>query len=192
MEVGFIERICMEEWIQEHFRDITRTHILDVGCGNGHLLFKLARMNYMCLTGIDYSEHAVKLARTIHETLKLQSDLLNHPQLNITFFCVDILQDHPSNMDQFDCVLDKGTFDAISLMEQAVWARHTYVQRLISWMKSSSIFLITSCNWTKEELITLFSPFFSYHSHVSYPEFSYQGGQGSRVSTVAFTLSPPH
>src|SRR5947209_270282 len=38
------------------------SRILDLGCGNGHILLELATHNFNYLTGIDYSPHAIQLA----------------------------------------------------------------------------------------------------------------------------------
>ncbi len=41
--------------------------MLDVGTGNGAFLFKLAKVGFKNLKGIDYSEYSIKLAKYIQE-----------------------------------------------------------------------------------------------------------------------------
>jgi 2-polyprenyl-3-methyl-5-hydroxy-6-metoxy-1,4-benzoquinol methylase len=41
------------------------SHVLDVGTGNGALLFKLAKKGYTNLKGIDYSEYSIRLVKKI-------------------------------------------------------------------------------------------------------------------------------
>jgi SAM-dependent methyltransferase len=149
----------MVEWVAENVTD-PQTRIIDLGCGNGHLLLELANEGYKNLHGIDYSESAIVLAKSITQQRDLEW---------IKYDAVDFL----SNPDWFlpgepyNVVLDKGTYDAISLHPDQVQAkkdgvpgpREKYVEsayRMIE--KNGGLFLITSCNWTKEELIENFKP----------------------------------
>ncbi len=64
--------------------------------------------------------------------------------------------------DGFDVVLDKGTFDAISLSStrDAAGRRlcESYASRVVPFMKSGiGILVVTSCNWTEEELVCWFT-----------------------------------
>lgn len=58
---------------------------------------------------------------------------------------------------QYDVVLDKGTYDAICMnpsdsQNQRIRYRNA-VSRLV---RSSGLFIITSCNWTQAELLQQF------------------------------------
>jgi len=111
----------------------------------------------------------------------------------------------------FDLVLDKGTFDAISLSESGGRAEYIESAWKILSDDPSAVFLITSCNWVREELIQQFSaselfnlpvlvstlaaflthtPFrragFEYKTHVRYPTFTFGGQTGQKICTVAF------
>jgi hypothetical protein len=68
-------------------------------------------------------------------------------------------------------------------------------------MKDDARFLITSCNWTQDELIKEFEPrefalklkclsghwnpkfssVFKYHSHIKYPSFQFGGVKGQTI-----------
>ncbi len=69
------------------------------------------------MTGIDYSKASVQLAQELGKKLQGCQD--------IRFELMDIIRDEPKEQkwwpkDGFDLVLDKGTFDAISLSEDVV------------------------------------------------------------------------
>ena len=58
----------------------------------------------------------------------------------------------------FDLCIDKGTFDAISLNPQDTEeGKAGYIQALREALKNQGLFSITSCNWTKEQLLQMFS-----------------------------------
>lgn len=101
--------------------------------------------------------------------------------------------------DGFDVVLDKGTFDAISLMPAAsattteAGAVHhpceTYRERVVELIKPGNFLFVTSCNWTKEELISWLvteNSGLRYHDEAKYPTFKFGGKTGQSVVTVVF------
>lgn len=60
-------------------------------------------------------------------------------------------------LKDFDICIDKGTFDAISLNpEKTEEGKELYVQTLRGALKEGGIFALTSCNWTKEQLLSRF------------------------------------
>ncbi|KAG1319037.1 hypothetical protein G6F62_012044 [Rhizopus arrhizus] len=175
----------MVEWITENVTDPEST-IVDLGCGNGHLLLELANEGYKSLAGIDYSESAVVLAKSVAKERELEW---------IQYDAVDFLSNPQWFKHTFQVVLDKGTYDAISLHPDQIEAkkqgkpgpREKYVESVHAMInKESGLFLITSCNWTMEELIESFKQYFKYHSHVKYPVFQFGGQTGSKICTVAF------
>lgn len=50
----------------------------------------------------------------------------------------------------------------------------------------SGLFVITSCNWTEEEIITHFSQDFDVKTVIPTPQFKFGGKVGSVVSSVVF------
>lgn len=55
--------------------------------------------------------------------------------------------------DKYNLLLDKGTFDAISLMEDFGSAvRDRYLKATSSLLKDDGLFLIATCNWTIDEI----------------------------------------
>ena len=108
------------------------------------------------MLGIDYSSHSVELARRIER--KRRGDVGSTEQ-TVDFEQGDVLSQDPIDQQsarRFKAVLDKGTFDAISLSsgtdEDCGRKTDLYRTRIKSYMTLGGIFVITSCNWTEEEL----------------------------------------
>lgn len=147
----------MVEWVTEHVDD-SSSSMIDLGCGNGHLLLELSNEGYKNLHGIDYSESAITLAKSIAQQRELEW---------IKYDAVDFLTFPEWFLPgpQYKVVLDKGTYDAISLHPDQVQAkkdgvagpREKYVESVARMTDpEQGLFLITSCNWTKEELVENF------------------------------------
>lgn len=80
--------------------------IIDLGCGNGMMLIELAREGFHNLTGIDYSSHAIELAKNVAKD----------QDINITYKVFDLLINNNELLNQlgkFHVVHDKGTQLAI-------------------------------------------------------------------------------
>ncbi|KAF2635750.1 methyltransferase-like protein-like protein 10 [Massarina eburnea CBS 473.64] len=168
------------------------TRFLDLGTGNGHLLFSLREDGWMGgLVGVDYSAQSIALA---HEVLRNK----NLAQRScVSFYEYDILASTTSPpawlAAGFDVVLDKGTFDAISLSAETDGNGHRicegYREKVEGLVKQGGRFLITSCNWTEEELRGWFEGDEStlvYEDKVKYPSFRFGGKEGSSVCTLCF------
>lgn len=122
--------------------------VLDVGTGNGVFLVELAKFGFSNITGIDYSPLAVQLSINI-----LEKEGLSNIKLKVEDFL-----NLSTKLSGFQICIDKGTFDAISLNpDNAVDKRKQYVNSLSRVLEAKGFFLITSCNWTKEELLREFS-----------------------------------
>lgn len=64
----------------------------------------------------------------------------------------------------YDVCLDKGTYDAICLCADDVDVKkQRYVDNVYALTKDEGLFIITSCNWTREELLAQFQ-----HSKLSH------------------------
>ncbi|EPS35675.1 hypothetical protein H072_10933 [Dactylellina haptotyla CBS 200.50] len=173
---------------------------LDVGTGNGHLLFSLLEDGDFegdGMVGVDYSEGSVELARNIAEQTPEAA--------GVKFLRLDVIQDTPelaffgeriAEEGGFDVILDKGTFDAISLSDQLLEdgtgrrIYEVYPEKVAKWVKpDSGILLVTSCNWTEEELVkkmTVEGSGLEVKGRIKYPEFTFGGKKGSTVCSVAF------
>ncbi|GIJ99279.1 hypothetical protein Aspvir_001409 [Aspergillus viridinutans] len=107
----------------------------------------------------------------------------------------------------FDIVLDKGTFDAVSLSEEVVVEGKTegkVIQRRVCerypgiarrLVRKGGFLVVTSCNWTEEELVRWFtgeeakgpgSDRLEVWGRVEYPKFRFGGQEGQGVCTVCF------
>jgi len=168
---------------------------LDLGTGNGHMLFTLrGEEDWMGeMVGVDYSLPSVELARRI--AVQRESDPA------IRFEEWDLLAHTPSGAGPdwmpeggFDLVLDKGTFDAISLMpKDADTGRHPcemYKRVVTPLMRKEGWMVVTSCNWTKEELIGWLASDedggLEYVREARYPTFRFGGKTGQSIVSVAF------
>ncbi|CAJ0931356.1 unnamed protein product [Ranitomeya imitator] len=154
------------------------TSIVDIGTGNGMLLVELAKSGYSNLTGIDYCSDAIELARNICE-----KEGLSH---SINLQVADFL-DSFSPPEQYDIGLDKGTFDAVSLDPSVSEVkRRQYIQSLCRTLKPNGRFIITSCNWTKDELLQQFGNEFEVTDELPTPTFSFGGHSGHSVTALVF------
>ena len=173
------------------------SRFLDLGTGNGHMLFRLRAPDEEDLTwdgelvGIDYSEASVSLARRI-EVQKFNNGAEDSTSMRFEHW--DLLREQPGNWlsDGFDAVLDKGTFDAISLMQHDGGPDHpcqVYREKVVSLIKPGGFLLVTSCNWTKQELLQWLAPpngDLVYFDEADYPTFSFGGQTGQTIVTIVF------
>lgn len=100
----------------------------------------------------------------------------------------------PYEQGGFDIVLDKGTFDAISLAGDAkatrVCERYPDIARQL--VRRGGFLIVTSCNWTEEELVKWFvaeekvKDRLVVWGRVEYPRFRFGGQEGQGVCTVCF------
>lgn len=142
----------MVDWAIDHFPPTGSASILEIGSGNGTLLFGLHEAGYdeALLSGIDYSQGAVDLAKNIAEAKGASG---------ITFTRCDFLTETPATLPNhdtgsttavWDLLLDKGTYDAIALGpkddEGHSPALH-YPSRVVRLLKPGSILLITCTSY---------------------------------------------
>ncbi|KZP25205.1 S-adenosyl-L-methionine-dependent methyltransferase [Athelia psychrophila] len=181
----------MVDWASEHVPASEKLSVLEIGSGNGTLLFALMEAGYppANLSGIDYSPGSVKLSQSIAATRGGEQ---------ILFHICDFLKEEPpllpsmTSANTWDLLLDKGTFDAIALMEKGengVAPVTRYPAKVAKLLKPGGHFLITSCNFTEEELQASFvndQTGLAYHSRIQHPTFTYGGKSGSICSSVAF------
>lgn len=99
----------------------------------------------------------------------------------------------PYHQGGFDIALDKGTFDAISLADDAketrVCERYPDIARRL--LRRGGFLVVTSCNWTEDELVKWFTGAegkdrLVVWGRVEYPRFRFGGQEGQGVCTVCF------
>ncbi|XP_068228406.1 EEF1A lysine methyltransferase 2 [Palaemon carinicauda] len=173
-----MERVL--EWMLEAESVTENSSVLDVGCGNGVILIHLGKEGFKKLFGIDYSEKAIDLAKAI----AVDKDV------PVVYEQVDLLSGNAAEglMNRtYDVVHDKGTYDAISLHpEDPADKRLSYMKRVHSLTADSGMFIITSCNWTKEELDKHFQKYFAIEHVIPTPSFMFGGRVGSQVTCLVF------
>ena len=175
---------------------------VDLGTGNGHLLFQLsleisenpnlAEDVPIQATGVDYSPESIELATSIGDT-KFKEYGVHFEQVNF------LTKNEPfllRNEGSYDLVLDKGTFDAIALNQEPIEefgnkvGVQIYSSQVLRLMHKHSILVITSCNFTEDELENLITQqntnLLSVWEKIEYPSIMFGGKQGSTICTVAF------
>ncbi|KAI1712348.1 methyltransferase domain-containing protein [Ditylenchus destructor] len=167
--------------------------IVDLGCGNGSLLRRLRSQGYTKLCGLDYSEKAIELCR---KTSNQQLD--GKEPLEIDFQTADILSDLNETKSglcgRYDVVLDKGTWDAISLNGDRIQRLAQYRSAVLSLFRGSGekrYFVIFSCNFTRDELFELFKcealPYIVKEIHAP-SQMTFGGKTGVTTSGVVFKV----
>ncbi|KAI0181005.1 putative S-adenosylmethionine-dependent methyltransferase of the seven beta-strand family [Hypoxylon sp. FL1284] len=206
---------------------------LDLGTGNGSLLFGLRDAGWAGrMLGVDYSRQSVEFARRVARSRLTgnsasdgEEEQENQDQdpgpvttaaAEVEFLEHDILRTPSSALltgaqaRGWDVVLDKGTFDAVSLSSETDAATGhrvggSYRARVLPLVRADGgLFLVTSCNWTEDELRAWFVGSaaeeeggqddddetrgwkFQEVGKVNYPSFSFGGVKGQTISTLCF------
>lgn len=135
------------------------------------------------MVGVDYSGSSVELARGLAEA----------KGLGVEFEVWDVMKDAPRGDwgEGFDVVLDKGTFDAVSLCGETDGGGRRvcegYRERVERLVRGGGLVLVTSCNWTEGELEEWFGGGgLEAVGRVEYPTFRFGGGSGQSISSVCF------
>ncbi|GHJ86912.1 hypothetical protein NliqN6_3314 [Naganishia liquefaciens] len=140
--------------------------------------------------------------------LFLAGDLLTFRSIRDLYASLPGSSPHKTRQDinePWDLVLDKGTFDALALSQETIpiprvkqdgsevteqrLPSAVYPEKVAQLVRKGGFFLITSCNFTEQEIKSRFGKpelGFEFHSRVSHPSFSFGGQTGSSVCTVAF------
>jgi SAM-dependent methyltransferase len=159
----------MRKWATEHLPPSkVPIRVLECGSGNGTLLLSFltspesAGPQPFHLTGIDYSEGSTRLSRSIEANRRdtLEADAEENDEVvnpvEVDWRTGDLLADDME--EQWDLVLDKGTFDALCLSQEVVAERGNrlpsvvYPEQVAKLVNTGGFFLITSCNFTEEEI----------------------------------------
>jgi hypothetical protein len=162
----------MRNWAHKHLPlGPNPLRILECGSGNGTLLLSFltspssSPAAKLHLTGIDYSAGAATLAKSVEaarrasleEDIDEDEEVINDVD---TDWRVEDLLRHDFMGETWDLVMDKGTFDALALSNEKVEEENgkarlpslVYPERVSKLVKEGGFFLITSCNFTEEEI----------------------------------------
>ncbi|KAK5654104.1 hypothetical protein OQA88_7535 [Cercophora sp. LCS_1] len=173
--------------------DPSTAAVLDLGCGNGSLLYALRDEGWSGrLVGVDYSETSVALAKQVGKARGEDGsvEFMTWDAVNGEF------DEDGVTEGGWNLVLDKGTFDAVSLCgEKDGEGRRVcegYGGRVARLLKIRGRFLVTSCNWTETELGMWFEGKgaeggkLRQVGRIKYPSFSFGGVKGQTISTLCF------
>lgn len=145
------------------------------------------------MLGVDYSERSVEFAARIAAD-KGYTRAIEFERWDIMTEDARAKVLQGEQQRGWDVVLDKGTFDAISLSEEkdALGRRivEGYKERVVPLVRDGGVFLVTSCNWTEEELKGWFEGgALEVLGRVEYRSFSFGGRKGQTISSVCFRKS---
>jgi EEF1A lysine methyltransferase 2 len=167
------------------------------------------------MVGTDYSQKSIEFA---HRVAASRVPPIEPP---IEFVHYDIMSPLPApssphsphplltppNASGYDVVLDKGTFDAVSLSSDPLpgsFGRKRlcegYKERILPLVKEGGVFVVTSCNWTEEELRGWFEGRgkgdgeegeegewqLVFETAIKYRSFRFGGREGQSISSVCF------
>lgn len=164
----------MRQWANKNLPPSTPSsssrpiRIMECGSGNGTLLLSFLvspldlGVQAYHLTGIDYSAGSTALSARIEkqrrETLPDEIDdddeVIN--EVEVDWRTHDLLREDIG--EEWDLVLDKGTFDALCLSQERVQEKGgrlpsvVYPEQVAKLVRPGGFFLITSCNFTEEEI----------------------------------------
>lgn len=147
------------------------------------MLIELAQEGFTKLMGVDYSLQAVELSQSIAKDHKFDNV--------IDYRVVDMVLNTDNApleaLGRFKVVNDKGTYDAISLNpDNPKEKRMAYISNVAKLLEDDGFFIITSCNWTEDELAVSFAEAFTPFHIIPSPQFRFGGKVGSVVSSVVF------
>ncbi|XP_015171286.1 PREDICTED: protein-lysine N-methyltransferase mettl10 [Polistes dominula] len=169
------------KWISTKLNlDMETDQIIDIGCGNGMILLELTKKGFKQLTGIDYSQKAINLANEI-----LKENNITCVKLQVC----DILDtsNHELLTNYFKVAHDKGTYDAISLHpDEPADKRRKYIDNVYNILQPNGFLILTSCNWTKDELLIHFKNKFDFIDELPVDSFRFGGKQGNVVTQLVF------
>ncbi|XP_060598334.1 EEF1A lysine methyltransferase 2-like isoform X2 [Ruditapes philippinarum] len=173
------------DWFEDNEDICKEDTIIDLGSGNGMMCIELRKRGFLHLTGVDYSELAITLSKSVAKSEGFE---------DIEFVAGDLITEERLNpctclTRQYKLVLDKGTYDAISLMPgDSLVARKQYLKTVKDIMRPESWFSITSCNWTKDQLLDFFKEDFQLVKQIPFRTFQFGGQTGSTVTSLVFKL----
>lgn len=142
--------------------------------------------------GIDYSADSIKLACIIRSK--------KFPGQGFVFQEVDFISKKclylEEKQEYFDVLFDKGTLDAIASNNSPVdgfdgkSGSQVYPIQVSKLMHSGSLLIITSCNFTEEELKSVVTQNgtndLRLWNRIPYKSFQFGGIEGSTICSLAF------
>lgn len=170
-------------WIEKKFENTKNILILDIGCGNGLFLYKLFERGFVNLYGMDYSTSAIELAKKIFNGVSIYVEVFDIYKIE-----KEIKNSQLNNT--YELLNDKGTFDIFFMNKE----EKEYFKQVSFFFQKNTIFIITSCNACKEEIVEVVEQFNQTNSklklylidEILYETFSFGGKVGQIITTLIF------
>eukprot|EP00918_Siedleckia_nematoides_P086159 GHVU01189671.1.p1 GENE.GHVU01189671.1~~GHVU01189671.1.p1 ORF type:complete len:263 (+),score=34.11 GHVU01189671.1:223-1011(+) len=178
--------------------------LIDLGCGNGLFMFRLAAEGFTSLYGIDYVAEAIVVAekqcRTAGAAECCAFQTFDIRTLSTT--CDESGSGRRSSSkiregwpETFSIIHDKGTFDVFYMAGDVP----TYLAAVSHLARTGTLLIVTSCNCTADELVHLLSgpaarsstdrgASWRYRDKMIRDKMVYGGCEGERVSTCKFVF----
>ncbi|VWU48883.1 methyltransferase, putative [Hepatocystis sp. ex Piliocolobus tephrosceles] len=188
----------LEEWFEQNcdkiinyidkkYMNNKNITILDIGCGNGLFLHKLYKKGFTNLYGFDFSNTAIKLAKQFFQCNK-QKDI--YVQVLDIYDIEKEISTNTKLMKQYDLINDKGTFDIFFMNNK----QQDYFYQISFFLKTNTIFYITTCNACKEELLEIVKTFnknskknkLSFIDEILHETITFGGKVGQIITTLIF------
>jgi len=123
--------------------------VLDVGCGNATTMVALTQDGFTQILGTDYSPQSVDLSRRV---VAAHEERMGKAFPGLLVQEDDVLASSLES-DSFELVVDKGTLDAVGLHPtRKELHRRLYLATIRRVLVAGGLFVITSCNSTREEI----------------------------------------
>ncbi|GJQ11498.1 hypothetical protein GpartN1_g3289.t1 [Galdieria partita] len=183
--------VCGEDWFEQYtdggrkivdFISSLRAEysgsdcsLLDLGCGNGQFLLLLDPTKFTKILGLDYSFSAIEMAKKMGDKQNSPIDWLQADVFSLPLRVKD---------SNWTIIHDKGTLDAIELQGRELVCG--YVQVVVDLLAPNGYFIVTSCNKTLDELVSILHGKLSFYRNLSYPSFRFGGQEGAVLVTAAF------
>ncbi|KAI0213165.1 EEF1A lysine methyltransferase 2 [Lamellibrachia satsuma] len=169
-----VERVV--NWLENSPLTSLTNNIVDLGCGNAAMLLELYKRGFCNLVGVDYSSAAVMMAEALAEK---ENAVIRFERCDLLLDTAETCSSMSSST--YHVCIDKGTYDAISLMQNnAKLQRNCYIRNVHQILMENGLLVITSCNWTQEELMHQFESSFTLLQKIPTPTFNFGGQTGNR------------
>jgi len=154
-------------WLLKHEKANKKSRVIDLGCGDSLFLTYMGITKFKNLTGVDYSINAIQLAKFIADEASMR----------IKFHIKDLTLSQAPRIGTYNIVNDKCTYDIVSLCpENPEEKLINYLNTVAKLLRNKdSLFILTSCRFTEDELISRCEDLFVKHGSIPLRKYKIAG-----------------